>query len=600
MCEQTALHGLTTLGQNAQQPRGAPHARLILLEERDPFSDAAPQYDVWNDEEEEDAVWTDDAVWDYDQEEAESDGKEDERGNRGARHLEHLLSAVDQELLACAARGELHRECNGAPATPGSAVAGSSPLTTSQLEWLHKKRQSIFAAPVLPAPEGHVGERECGEEAKEGGVKSRVTTALGILRLPAHARPHALEGRRPHTPEKDDNMDQGAEEGGEQESSEAGGKAEGIKGSDDGSTAELSAVGHLVAAYRLLLQWERGEGPMKVDSEKKNNNDSEKNKPTVSQRLRHSMAVVAGAGKSKIGKAYTYMTTATAGQQKDPFLKPRVQFEEEWRHLGTSMAGKLRLLFVAPKGKHEIPPLEFWTDQHKKTPGQTGTEWRWAYGRILEPNGGLVLFPSKQSFQEKGRACLVLPLRRARFSFFSAPSDGVAGSHAAACANALRVQDFDVGREGSSVVLYFKFRKRSSRDLWHAALKCARAKAVKYDEIINVEEEEEDQGRGEEALGGLSAAHADFETSENKGAKTNLQALLARGGDVNVMGSNGLTCLHLAALNGFLPSLLELLKVKGLLLEVRSDTGQTPLNVAVLHGKKDAVQALLQAGAHDV
>jgi ankyrin repeat protein len=150
------------------------------------------------------------------------------------------------------------------------------------------------------------------------------------------------------------------------------------------------------------------------------------------------------------------------------------------------------------------------------------------------------------------------------------------------------------------VVLYFKFRKRSSRNLWHAALKRARAKAVKYDEIINVEEEEEDQGRGEEAMGGLSAAHADFETSENKGAKTNLQALLARGGDVNVMGSNGLTCLHLAALNGFLPSLLELLKVKGLLLEVRSDTGQTPLNVAVLHGKKDAVQALLQAGAHDV
>jgi hypothetical protein len=587
--EQTALHGLTTLGQNAQQPRGAPHARLILLEERDPLS--AAQYDVGNDgeeEEEEDVVWTDDAVREYDQEEAEPDGQGDERVNRGARHLERLLSAVDQELLACAAQGVLHRASTRASATPGPAVAGSSPLTISQLEWLHTKRQSIFAAPVLPAPEGGVGESRL--EATEGGVKSRVTPApLGsILRLPARARPCALKGRRPHTPEEDDNMDQDAEEGGELESSEAGGKEEGIEGSrrraavgtDDGSTAELSAVGHLVAAYRLLLQWERGEGPMKGDSEK-NNNDSETNKRTVSQHLRHSLAVVAGAGKRKIGNAYTYMTTATAGQQKDPLIKPRVQFEEEWRHAGTVMAGKLHLLFVARKGKHGPP-----------------SAWRSAYGRILESDGSLVLFPSKQSFQEKDRACLVLPLRRARFSFFSAPSDGAAGSHAAACGNALRVQDFDAGGEGSSVVLYLKFRKASSRDLWHTALKRARTKAVKCDQIANVEEE--DQGRGEEAMGGLSAVNRDSETAENKGAKTNLQALLARAGDVNVKGSNGLTCLHLAALNGSLPSLLELLKVKGLLLEVRSDTGQTPLNVAVLHGNKDAVQALLQAGAHDV
>ena len=589
MCEQTALHGLTTLGQNAQQPRGAPHARLILLEERDPFSDAAPQYDVWNDEEEEDAVWTDDAVWDYDQEEAESDGKEDERGNRGARHLEHLLSAVDQELLACAAQGVLHRNCTRASATPGPAVAGSShnPLTISQLEWLHAKRQSIFAVPVLPASEGGVG-----EEATEGGVKSRVTPAPvgSILRLPARARPRALEGRRLHTPEEDDNTDQDAEEGGELESSEAGGKEEGIEGSrrraavgpDDGSTAELSAVGHLVAAYRLLLQWETGEGRGADErGEGKNNNVSEKNKRTLSQHLRHSLAVVAGAGKRKIGNAYTYMTTATAGQQKDPLIKPRVQFEEEWRHVGTVMAGKLHLLFVSRKGKHGPP-----------------SAWRSAYGRILESDGSLVLFPSKQSFKEKGRACLVLQLRRARFSFFSAPSDGAAGSHAAACGNALRVQDFDAGGEGSSVVLYLKFRKASSRDLWHTALKRARAKAVKCDQIANVEEE--DQGRGEEAMGGLSAVNRVSETAENKGAKTNLQAFLARAGDVNVKGSNGLTCLHLAALNGSLPSLLELLKVKGLLLEVRSDAGQTPLNVAVLHGNKDAVQALLQAGAHDV
>lgn len=106
-------------------------------------------------------------------------------------------------------------------------------------------------------------------------------------------------------------------------------------------------------------------------------------------------------------------------------------------------------------------------------------------------------------------------------------------------------------------------------------------------------------------LADLKSSTEAFKTSkasetENKQAKTNLQALLARAGDVNVKGSNGLTCLHLAALNGSLPSLLELLKVKGLLLEVRSDAGQTPLNIAVLHGNKDAVLALLKAGAHDV
>ena len=164
-----------------------------------------------------------------------------------------------------------------------------------------------------------------------------------------------------------------------------------------------------------------------------------------------------------------------------------------------------------------------------------------------------------------GRACLALPLRRSRFSFFSAASDGRAGADAAARANSLRVQgpllvpslsparllpslaslpparplflscltlylslvlgtlmprlgrgchpaafgrgsrvirhaltwgeggmlgwerwvggskdgpaDFDGAGEGESVVLYFKFRQASSRDLWLAALKRARGAA---------------------------------------------------------------------------------------------------------------------------
>ena len=44
----------------------------------------------------------------------------------------------------------------------------------------------------------------------------------------------------------------------------------------------------------------------------------------------------------------------------------------------------------------------------------------------------------------------------------------------------------------------------------------------------------------------------------------------------------------------------ELLKVKRLLLEARSHSGLTALNVALQQGKQEAVSALLKAGAQDV
>ena len=340
---------------------------------------------------------------------------------------------------------------------------------------------------------------------------------------------------------------------------------------DKTADTELSAVGHLVAAYQLLLQWERGEGAIKVE---------EKDQRPLSVRLRQSLSGMAGAGKRKVGHAVTYMTTATAGQQrKDPFVRPDVTFDDEWRYAQAAIGGKLDLLWVAPKSSASPP-----------------SAYHLAYGRILENDGRFLMFPNKQAFLAKGRACLALPLRRSRFSFFSAPSDGRAGVDAAAHGHALRVQDFDGAGERASVVLYFTFRHATSRDLWLAALKRARAKAQKAGVDRGALAREETATAREDA----ATNELTVPTERTRGGKTNLQALLHRNADVNVQGSNGLTCLHLAALNGSLPSLLELVKVKRLLLEARSHSGLTALNVAVQQGKQEVVSALLQAGAQDV
>ena len=480
------------------------------------------------------------------------------------RHLERfdvsVLRPIDEELLEKAAKGELHKPFRdslgaSAPRVPAAMRStDSAALTSSQQEWLEKKRQTVFACAPL-----HSSESRCVARA----------AASGALKDDEQEEEEENEEEQEDEDEEDDEDEEEDEE--EEERRETGrqGAHESLSKQaedlDEAADTELSPVGHLVAAYRLILQWERGEGAIKVEEEK--------DQRPVSVRLRQSLCGMARAGKHKVGQALTYMTTATVSKQcKDPFVLPAVPFDDEWRYAQAAIGGKLHLLWVPKKSSASPPPA-----------------YHLAYARILEKDGRFLMFPSKQAFLAKARACLVLPLRRSRFSFFSAPSDGRAGADAAARGNALRVQDFDGAGEGVRVVLYFKFRQATSRDLWLAALKRARAKAQKAG-VDQGELAREEAATDELAVG----------TERTKGVKTNLQALLDRNADVNVQGSNGLTCLHLAALNGSLPSLLELLRVKRLLLEARTHSGLTALNVAVQQGKQEVVSALLKAGAQDV
>lgn len=65
------------------------------------------------------------------------------------------------------------------------------------------------------------------------------------------------------------------------------------------------------------------------------------------------------------------------------------------------------------------------------------------------------------------------------------------------------------------------------------------------------------------------------------------------GHDVNLQGENGYTALHAAAENGHLEVIRVLLDC-GALADARLDSGETPVDLAVMAGKEDAAHLLRQ------
>lgn len=75
-----------------------------------------------------------------------------------------------------------------------------------------------------------------------------------------------------------------------------------------------------------------------------------------------------------------------------------------------------------------------------------------------------------------------------------------------------------------------------------------------------------------------------------------IQAVIARHGDINEPDKQGVTPLHVAACNGWL-EVLDLLLANKAKLDVRDEDGNTPLHLAVFFLQHKAVEALGRAGA---
>lgn len=69
-----------------------------------------------------------------------------------------------------------------------------------------------------------------------------------------------------------------------------------------------------------------------------------------------------------------------------------------------------------------------------------------------------------------------------------------------------------------------------------------------------------------------------------------LQAIID-GHDVNLRGVNGYTALHAAAENGHLEVIRVLLEF-GAIADLRLDSGETPVDLAKMAGKEDAMHLL--------
>lgn len=81
-----------------------------------------------------------------------------------------------------------------------------------------------------------------------------------------------------------------------------------------------------------------------------------------------------------------------------------------------------------------------------------------------------------------------------------------------------------------------------------------------------------------------------------KGREDVLETLLGKDADVNVRLESGSTPLHDAALKGF-DGMVKLLLAHGANVDIRNASGATPLHDAALNGKATTAQILLDHGA---